>query len=450
MRAKHNPQNSLFDPEPVDHPVADDLEWASEWLDAHPELVDAVAADLGAADGPGPGRHGLSCETVLRCAVLLHLRQASYRELAFLLADSRSAQRFARLDPARRPPGKSVLQATVGAVGAATWEAVGLRLLNEARRAGVEQGAAVRIDSTVTETHVLAPSDSRLLFDGVRVLTRLLRRARDGLGAPSIDFPDHCRAAKRRAREAGSQRGAKRRARTYRKLLRLAGRTQGYVERALPAVIAADAPWGPRWVEAARACLDLLGRVVDQTERRVFGGEAVPAAEKVVSLFEPHTDIIVKGGRGTIYGHKVNLSTGRSGLVLDVVVEDGNPADSARCLPMLERHVERYGEPPSRAAFDGGYASTGNLEAAKGLGIEHVVFNKKRGLKAADMTPSSWLYRRLRNFRAGVEAGISYLKRCFGLRRCPWRGLERFKAYVHSAVFAHNLMRLARLRPQLA
>ena len=450
MRAKHNPQNSLFDPEAVDHPVADDLEWASEWLDAHPELVDAVAADLGAADGPGPGRHGLSCETVLRCAVLLHLRQASYRELAFLLADSRSAQRFARLDPALRPPGKSALQATVGAVGAAAWEAVNRRLLDEARRAGVEKGAAVRIDSTVTETHILKPADSRLLADGVRVLTRLLAEAREALGADAVPYHDHNRAAKRRALEVGSRRGAKRRARTYRKLLRLAGRTRGYVEGALPTVIAADLPWSPRWVEAARACLDLLDRVVDQTERRVFGGETVPAAEKVVSLFEPHTDIIVKGGRGTLYGHKVNLSTGRSGLVLDAVVEDGNPADSARCLPMLKRHVERYGEPPSRAAFDGGYASKGNLEAAKALGIGHVAFHKKRGLKAEDMTPSSWLYRRLRNFRAGVEAGISYLKRCFGLGRCPWRGLGRFKAYVHSAVFAHNLMRMARLRPKPA
>lgn len=450
MRAKHNPQNSLFDPEPIDHPVAGDLEWASDWLDAHPELLDAIAADLGATDGSGPGRHGLTCETVLRCAVLLHLRQASYRELAFTLVDSRSAQRFARLDPSRRPPRKSVLQATVGAIRAATWETIDRRLLDEAQQARVERGAAVRIDSTVTETHILKPSDSRLLFDGVRVLTRLLHEARDELGAVAIDCHDHCRAAKRRAQEAGSQRGAKRRARTYRKLLRLVGRTRGYVEQALPRVRAANTLWSVHWVETAQTYLDLLDRVIDQTERRVFGGETVPAAEKVVSLFEPHTDIIVKAKRGTHYGHKINLSTGRSGLVLDVVVEDGNPADSARCLPMLKRHIEHYGAAPSRAAFDGGYASRENLKQAKALGIEHVVFHKKRGLKAEDMTPSSWLYRRLKNFRAGVEAGISYLKRCFGLGRCLWRGLPRFTAYVRSAVFAHNLMRLARLRPPLA
>ena len=156
------------------------------------------------------GRHGLTCETVLRCAVLLHLRQASYRELAFALVDSVSAQRFARLDPARRPPGKSVLQATVGAIGAATWETVDRRLLDAARDGGVETGDAVRIDSTVTETHILEPSDSRLLFDGVRVLTRLLREAQDELGAAAIDFHDHRRG--RPAAGAGGRLATRRRA----------------------------------------------------------------------------------------------------------------------------------------------------------------------------------------------------------------------------------------------
>ena len=125
----------------------------------------------------GPGRHGLTGETVLRCAVLLHMGQASYRELAFLLADALSARRFVLLNPACRPPGKSALQATVGAIGAATWERLGQHLLAEARTLGVEDGKTVRIDSTAVETPIPKPSDSRLLYDGVRVLTRLLRHA---------------------------------------------------------------------------------------------------------------------------------------------------------------------------------------------------------------------------------------------------------------------------------
>ena len=398
MRHKRNAQTSLFDPQAVDHPVADELERASEWLDAHPELLDEVAADLGAGSGTGRGRCGLSCDTVLRCAVLKHLRQETYRSLEFALRDSLSAQRFARVDAARLP-GKSALQATIGSIRAETWERINRHLLGAARDERVETGDQVRVDSTATETHILEPSDSRLLYDGVRVLTRPLTAARDKLGADAVSFHDHRRAAKRRALEIGSQRGAAKRAQTYRKLLRLLARTVDYVEAALPAVSAAGTPWALAWEAAATEYGDLLARVVDQTSRRVFQGETVPAAEKVVSLFEPHTDIIRKGGRDTYYGHKVNFATGRSGLVLDAVVEDGNPADSARCLPMLERHVEHYGAAPSRAAFDGGYASRGNLDAAKGLGVAHVVFHKKRGMRVADMTPSSWLYARHR----GVE-----------------------------------------------
>ena len=366
MREKRNAQTSLFDPQAVDHPVADDLERASAWLDAHPELLDEVAADLGAASGSGRGRRGLSCETALRCAVLKHLRQESYRGLEFALRDSLSARRFARVGGGRLP-GKSALQATVGAIRAETWERIDRILLEAARAAGVESGDRVRIDSTAVETHILEPSDSRLLYDGVRVLTRLLAAAREELGGEAVRFHDHRRAAKRRHLEIGSQRGAEKRARTYRRLLRLLARTVGYIEAALPAVSAAGTLWARGWAEAAAEHGDLLERVVDQTRRRVFEGETVPAEEKVLSLFEPHTDIIRKGGRKTHYGHKVNFATGRSGLVLDAVVEDGNPADSARCLPMLERHVEHYGAAPSRAAFDGGYAR----EPRRGEGPRH-------------------------------------------------------------------------------
>ena len=446
MRATRTTQTSLFDPTPVDHPVADDLERVSAWLDAHPELVAEVEADLG-ADAPR-GRHGLACETVMRCALLKHIRQETYRGLEFLLRDSLSAQRFARVDTARLP-GKSALQAAVGAIGAATWERINRRLLESARDAGIESGERVRVDSTVTRTHILEPADSRLLFDGVRVLTRLLRRARDEFGDGRVFLRDHCRAAKRRSLEVQKQRGRERRAATYRKLLRIVARTRAYAADALPAVAAAagaDPKWAA-WREEVAAYDALLAQVVEQTRRRVLGGETVPAQDKVVSLFEPHTDIIVKGGRGTHYGHKVNLATGRSGLALDVVVEDGNPADSARCLPMLERHVAHYGAAPTHAAFDGGYATKQNLEAAKALGVRHAVFHRKRDMKPEDMTPSSWVHAQLKRFRAGIEAGISYLKRCFGLGCCNWRGLARFKSYVQSAVVAHNLIRMARLRP---
>jgi transposase, IS5 family len=157
--------------------------------------------------------------------------------------------------------------------------------------------------------------------------------------------------------------------------------------------------------------------------------------------------IIVKGARDAQYGHKLNLVTGHSGLILDVVVEAGNPADAERFLPMLERQITRCGMPPRQVAADGGYASQHNLTAAKARGVKDVAFHKKRGLAVEDMVKSRWVYRKLRDFRAGIEAGISCLKRAYGLARCTWRGLDHFKTYIWSAVVAHNLVLLARLKP---
>ena len=157
-----------------------------------------------------------------------------------------------------------------------------------------------------------------------------------------------------------------------------------------------------------------------------------------------------KGGRETFYGHKVNLATGRSGLVLDAVgwVEAGSKGTARAVWACWSGTGRHYGAAPTHAAFDGGYASRDNLTQAKALGVHHVVFHKKSGLKPADMTPSSGPYDQLKRFHAGIKAGISYLKHRFGLARCRWRGLAHFKAYVQSAIFTHDLVRLARLQPR--
>jgi len=129
------------------------------------------------------------------------------------------------------------------------------------------------------------------------------------------------------------------------------------------------------------------------------------------------------------------------------VIEAGNPADSERLLPMLERHIPFYGQSPRQAAADGSYGSRDNLRQAKARGVRDMAFHKKRGLGIEDMVRSRWVYRKLRNFRAGIEADISCLKRAYGLARCTWRGLDHFRAYVWSAVVAYNLALFARLNP---
>jgi IS5 family transposase len=178
----------------------------------------------------------------------------------------------------------------------------------------------------------------------------------------------------------------------------------------------------------------------------VLHGESVPAPEKLVSLFETHTDVIVKDRRDTYYGHKIFLTGGASGLILDCVIPKGNPADSTWTVPMLRRQGALFGRPPRQASFDGGFASADNLAAAKALPVRDVCFSKKRGLAVLEMVKSSWVYRKLRDFRAGIESGISLLKRVFGLARCIWKGAVGFHAYVRTAVLAANLLTLARHR----
>jgi IS5 family transposase len=342
-------------------------------------------------------------------------------------------------------PRKSALQKAIGAIRAETWEAINRTLLGGARRRRVEDGGVVRLDSTVTEALMHEPSDSSLLWDAVRVMVRLLKEADSLLGGGAIAWRDRRRAAKKRARAIQFIRGQPKRVQLYRELIAIARATIADLRRAEAQLAKQEEPQSVLWRAKASHYRPFIERVIAQSERRMLKGEQVPAAEKLVSLFEPHADIIVKGGRDTSYGHKLNLVTGRSGLVLDVAIEAGNPADSDRLLPMLERHIAFYGQAPRQAAADGGFASQANLDKAKARGVSDMAFHKKCGLRIEDMVRSRWVYRKLRNFRAGIEAGISCLKRAYGLARCTWRGLEHFKAYVWSSVVAYNLALFARL-----
>jgi IS5 family transposase len=198
-----------------------------------------------------------------------------------------------------------------------------------------------------------------------------------------------------------------------------------------------------RWRARAGHYLPLIERILAQSERRVLHGLAMPAGEKLVSLFEPHADIIVKGTREVQYGHKLNLVTGKSGLILDVVVEAGNPADTER-LPMLDRQIARCGVPPRQMApIAVSTISTRQRRAACGISLSI----RSAAWRSTTWPRAPWVYRKLRNFRAGIEAGISCLKRAYGGARCTWRGLDRFKSYIWPAVVAHNLALLARRKP---
>jgi len=374
MRQERTVQATIFEVF-AGHQIGCELKAISGWMDGQRALVSLVAGDLRREGVHQTGRRGLPAETVLRCALLKQQRQLSYEELAFYLEDSASFRAFARL-PLTWSPKKSVLHRTISAIRAETWEAVNRALIAAAGQAKVEAGAMVRIDSTVTAALMHEPSDSAMLWDAVRLMTRLLRQAAALPQTPLTCWPDHRRVAKRCAAEIQYSRGQDNRHRLYRKLLAAVHVTRAALQRATGRLAELTGIAAERWRAQVNHYLPLIARVLDQTERRVLHGQAVPASERLVSLFEPHADIIVKGSRDVQYGHKLNLVTGKSGLILDVVIEAGNPADAERFLPMLERHIARCGTAPRQMAADGGYASRDNLDQAKGRGVTDVAFHK--------------------------------------------------------------------------
>lgn len=430
----------------IGHGHAAELTAISALLDGEPRIAALVEQDLvrGCTKNPRTGRPGLTGDQVIRMAVARQMNTWTYAELAFHLADSASYRTFCRVGGLEASPSKSALAANLRKLCPATLEAISTIVVTSAVATRIEAGHTVRIDSTVVEAAIHAPTDSSLLSDGICVLLRLLRRAEHHTGFTA--YHAHVKRAKRRLLEiqhTAPHATAKRRA-AYRDLLTLAQATMDYATCALVHLGTPTTAVTRSLQQHLAHYRGLLERVIAQTTRRVFHSETVPATEKLVSLFEPHADVIVKDRRETLYGHKIFLSGGTSGLILDCAIVKGNPADSTWALPMLTRHRQRYGRPPRQATLDGGFASKENLADAKALGVQDVCFAKRRGLAVLDMVKSSWVYRKLKRFRAGIESVISLLKRAFGLDRCIWKGATGFVAYVRLGVLTANLLTLAR------
>ena len=437
MRQKSTAQLPLAVPA-SNHPRAQLLERVSRILDENPTLEDIVWQYLtrGLRDS---GAHGLTAEQIIRLTFLKHHEHLTYDELSFHLHETPIYQSFCRIGIGGRIPSRSTVASVVKAVGWDVWEALNVHIGLYAAAMGVEKGREVRVDCTVVESDIHKPSDSSLLYDCIRVITRILK----GIGFSGLH--DRTRSGKRRMLEIMNSRGWKQRRGRYQVLMRFTREVVGYAAAALDEIDRGELECDPITVRQLKELVRLSHMILQQTERRVILGETVPASEKIVSIFEPHTDIIVKDRRETHYGHKICLTAGKSNMVLDCRVLDGNPADSTLAVEMIERQESIYGRAPLKAAFDGGFASRENLEDIRKLGVSDVCFSKKRGMKVEDMCRSKWVYRTLWRFRAGVESVISWLKRCFGLGRCMWRSSESFKSYVHSSIFAANLVTLAAL-----
>ena len=433
---------------PVAHEHGRELEVISDLLDGMPEVLISVQQDLvGRCKSPATGREGLNAEQVLRALIVKQMNGFSFEMLAFHLQDSLCYRRFCKVGMMDEGPSKSALQRAIKLLKPETLELCNHAILARARSEKVEEGLKVRIDCTVMETDIHHPTDSTLLEDGVRVLCRTMRKAKQHFGIRAVD---RRRRAKRRSLQIKNATKDKDRQGWYRDLLGITREVLEEAERVagelatVRAVTVEAMALSIGLAQTIEHYIPLLAKVIEQTKHRVFEGEKVAAKDKIVSLFEPHTDIIVKKRRETCYGHKVVLAGGASGLVTDLIVLDGNPADSTLALTMLERHQQFYGRPPRQAAFDGGFASKQNLAEAKALKINDVAFSKKRGLTVEAMVKSTWVYKRLANFRAGIEGMISFLKRCIGFDRCNFQGKQSFASYAWASVLTANLLLLAR------
>jgi len=428
-----------------------ELEKIDEILNQNPSIYEKAMQDLGGAiKEKDVGAEGMSAEQVVHAALLKQMETLSYNKLAFHIADSRTFSRFCKIGIGDKCFKKSALQSNIKSLSPETWESINGTILDWAAQKGIEKGRKARIDCTVVASNIHDPTDSSLLWDTVRVLNRLLIKTKVSFEGMDFYFSDHTKRAKRRALGVLNAKDKKQRKERYKDLLTVTKKVIGYVDSALDALKAHsfNALEGIALAECLRNEMEeykTLGlRVINQTERRVLNGESVPAEEKVVSIFEEHSDIIRKDRRDTYYGHKICLTGGASNLILDCKILEGNPADSELVKDMLDRQKEIYGTYPLKVALDGGFASKDNLAYAKEKKIKDVCFSKKRGLEEEQMCRSRYVYKKLRDFRAGIESGISWLKRCFGLDTCSWKGLSSFKSYVWSSIVSANLLTLAR------
>jgi IS5 family transposase len=423
------------------HSHIDELVEISRTLDENPEIAEAAHADLVRGVRADTGAEAvLSADQVVRATILYQSNRWSFQELAFELSYNTAYRKFCRLGFDQHPS-RSTLNRDIGRVGPDAWEAIHRILIGHAKKIGVEDGKRVRTDCTVMETTIHEPTDSSLLSDCVRILTRQLRCASELV---NVSYSNHCKRAKRRAFGIQNEKTMKARVPLYLDLLKVTNKTLGYAKRAVSALNLRKHPLARAHRTALQQTIDLTIGVIDQTERRVVHGESVPAGEKIVSIFETHTDVIRKDRRETLYGHKLCLSAGASNLITDCVILDGNPADSTLTVEMVKRHTQLFDQVPEQVAFDGAFASIDNLAELKTLGIQDVGFTKARWAKITDMVKDCWVYKKLRHFRAGVEGIISFLKRAFGVDRCRRKGLRSFKVYALSSVVSANLLTLAR------
>ena len=383
-----------------------------------------------------------------------HLHSWSFEDTERFVGDSLVLRHFCRLG-LERAPDDTTLSRWAKLIQPETLHQLLDRVTELARSLQVTRGRKLRTDSMVVETNIHHPSDSTLLADGVRVISRLVRRARVMLEGETVAVQrlcrDRTRSAKKLARRIGelavrgsSTDGGDAQVPVYRRLLAVTGaslRQAQQVRRALALAPGKLAQCLRRDLEHVEP---LVEQIIGQTERRVVQGQQVPASDKVLSLFEPHTALIRRGKarQPTEFGRKVLLDEVEGGLITRYAILPGNPPDAAQFPASLAHHRERFARAPHLVAADRSFWSPENERAATTLGVRRVAI-PQRGGKRPSRERERW-FRRGHRFRVGIEGRISVLRRGFGLTRCRYHGEAGMERWVGLGVLAHNLRTISR------
>lgn len=432
------------------------LQSISDFLDDHDQLIDQVCRDLQRGlKNPHTGRDGLTPSRVLRSFILRRIKNWHYRELRERIADGYTLRQFTEFYT-QSVPKHDAFHRAFNRLTPQTLQTINELIVRAAVEMGLEDGSRLRVDTSVVDANIHHPTDSRLLWDSVRVLTRLGDHLVEKVGPPA--FPHHTRAARRRM-QAIERMSAKQREEQqvpkYRELLRI---TEEVVQNVRQLLQRTENAYGLNFKEdmAIRGLrqeiehyCQLADKVLNQTRRRVLEGETVPASAKIYSIFEPHTDMIKRGkvNKPVEFGHKVFLAESEQGLITDYQILVGNPNDQEHVAPSLERHQKLFGHAPECYAADRGFASPQNERACEQAGVAVIAIPQCGGQKTPERAAheKSASFKKGQRFRAGIEGRISVLFRGRGMKRCLDHGRERFELLVGAAVLANNLLRIATL-----
>lgn len=321
-------------------------------------------------------------------------------------------------------------------------EALNKVIIKVAIELDVENGKKIRIDSTGVESNIHYPTDSELLGDCIRVIDRLIDKVLELCPGMELEYHDHTRRAKKRRYKIINTSSKEKRKEAYVDLLKVSEKVECYTVNCIE-LLSSEEKFSEIelmvYKETLEGYLESLRIIMKQTRLRVLEGEKVEAKDKLVSIFETHADILTKGRRDTIFGHKVLLSGGSSNMILDCVIDRGNWSDAENFSNGVDRVKSVSGIVPEEVVTDGGFASTGNYNYAVGEGVKRVLFTKKSPAKIVELVRTSQAYKKMQKFRAGIEGCISAAKRSFGLSRCTWKGWESFQSYVWLSVISFNI-----------